>query len=317
MAVMAGIMIWIFAAFVAKPVECFSRESIPLPESALEHAWSNLNLDEIDFKKAGLSEDGMKKTLARVCTEFSAYPQKTRFLVSEIYRYEDFRGLYLSSSKSVRKRVDTLLPKILDNIFRGEKSITQGVSFADKTKGLATYLLNKRKMDAFAKLRYNEKIMRRLAASIYSSLDTDDPELAKSLDALFVTMANKKKYKFDKKTALDHASRSRSFQAQAVETMQRSFFVSGKDAFQRSPEQEAKSHPARKGVEASFIPDGGIRPVAAANAQRISQRKQLLPDTADQGIVITARKIRPANGPGKKRIPHKNHILCRKGNTSG
>lgn len=201
LAASAILMIAVFAVFAVRPAESLAREK-DNPERILDNAWSNLHLHEIDFKKAGLREEDMKKTLARVCSEFTADPQKNQFLVREIYAYDEFRDLYMSSSKSVRKRVDVLLPKVLENIFMGKESVTQDISLADKIKGAATYLANKKKMKAFSQLRYNEDMMRRMAFSIYKSMGTEDPELAKSLETLFVTVANKKKYKLPKKTAL-------------------------------------------------------------------------------------------------------------------
>lgn len=189
-----------FAVWMIKPTESFSQETMPVSEGVLENAWKNLNLDEIDFEKAGLSEQKMRETLARVCAAFSADPQKTQFLVKEMHTYDEFRDLYLSSSKSVRKRVDTLLPKVLDNIFMGKESVTWDISVTDQLKGLATYLANKKKMDAFKELRRNETMMRRFSASIYKSMDIEDAAFGQSLETLFVTIANKKKYKI-KKTA--------------------------------------------------------------------------------------------------------------------
>lgn len=197
-----ALMVGFFAAFAAKPELCFSREPVQVSVKALDNAWSNLNLDEIDFKKAGLSEARMRETLARVCADFAAHPEKVQFLVNEVYTYAEFRDLYMSSSESVRRRIDVLLPQVLDNIFMGKDSVTEDIPFTDMTKGLATYLLNKKKMDAFRQLRRNETMMRRFAASIYKSLGTNDPALRNSLDSLFVTIANKKKYKIKKKTAL-------------------------------------------------------------------------------------------------------------------
>jgi hypothetical protein len=58
-----------------------------------------------------------------------------------------------------------------------------------------------------------------------------------------------------------------------------------------------------------FNTDGGVAHVSRINLDFVFQGKKFVPDTADQGVEITAGKIGSADGAGKEGIAHKHRFF--------